>query len=262
MPLSFNGQVMGAVHLYGKHATEASSGERFTPADLRLVAIMAQQTMIGLENASLYEGMRGIFMSATLALANAVDAKDPYTRGHSERVLNYSEQLARAMNLPPQDVESVKMAAVLHDIGKIAIPDKILHKPGRLTLEELDVVRTHPARGEAILAPLEELRPLRPGIRHHHERFDGKGYPDQLAGKAIPLHARIICVADAFDAMTSKRYYHKAKSLEEGLEEIARCSGTQFDPELAEYFIKALSKRASIPVLPQAVLQALANYGR
>ena len=124
---------MGAVHLYGKRATEASSGERFTPADLRLVAIMAQQTMVGLENASLYEGMRGIFMSATLALANAVDAKDPYTRGHSERVLNYSEQLARAMNLPPQDVESIKMAAVLHDIGKIAIPDEILRKPGRLT---------------------------------------------------------------------------------------------------------------------------------
>jgi len=262
MPLSFNGQVMGAVHLYGKYGTEASSGERFTPADLRLVAIMAQQTMIGLENASLYEGMRGIFMSATLALANAVDAKDPYTRGHSERVLSYSEQLARAMNLPPQDVESVKMGAVLHDIGKIAIPDKILHKPGRLTMEELEVVRTHPARGEAILAPLEELRPLRPGIRHHHERFDGKGYPDQLAGKDIPLHARIICVADAFDAMTSKRYYHKAKSLEEGLEEIARCSGAQFDPELAEYFIKALSKRASVPVLPQAVLQALTDYGR
>ena len=262
MPLSFNGRVMGAVHLYGKHATEASSGERFTPADLRLVAIMAQQTMIGLENASLYEGMRGIFMSATLALANAVDAKDPYTRGHSERVLSYSELLARAVSLPPQDVESVKMAAVLHDIGKIAIPDKILHKPGRLTMEELDVVRTHPARGEAILAPLEELRPLRPGIRHHHERFDGKGYPDQLAGKDIPLHARIICVADAFDAMTSKRFYRNAKSLEEGLEEIARCSGTQFDPELAEYFIKALHKRASVSVLPQGVLHALTNYGR
>ncbi len=262
MPLSFKGQVMGAVHLYGKCATEASSGERFTPADLRLVAIMAQQTMIGLENASLYEGMRDIFMSATLALANAVDAKDPYTRGHSERVLSYSEQLARAMDLPPQDVESIKMAAVLHDIGKIAIPDKILHKPGRLTVEEFDVIRAHPARGEAILAPLEELRPLRPGIRHHHERFDGRGYPDQLAGKAIPLHARIICIADSFDAMTSKRYYHNAKSPEEGLEEIARCSGAQFDPELAARFIKALSKRPAVPVLPQAVLRALTVYGR
>ena len=245
MPLSFNGQVMGAVHLYGKHAAEASSGARFTPADLRLVAIMAQQTMIGLENASLYEGMRGIFMSATLALANAVDAKDPYTRGHSERVLGYSELLARALDLPIQDVESVKMAAVLHDIGKIAIPDKILHKPGRLTVEEYSVVRAHPARGEAILAPLEELRPLRPGIRHHHERFDGKGYPDQLIGRNIPLHARIICVADSFDAMTSKRYYRNAKSLEEALEEIARCSGAQFDPELAEYFIQALSRYTS-----------------
>jgi HD-GYP domain-containing protein (c-di-GMP phosphodiesterase class II)/CHASE2 domain-containing sensor protein len=257
MPLSFKGQVMGAVHLYGKRSTEASPGERFTPADLRLVAIMAQQTMIGLENASLYEGMRGVFMSATLALANAVDAKDPYTRGHSERVFSYGEQLARAMDLPRQDVESIKMAAVLHDIGKIAIPDEILRKPGRLTAEEFDVIRTHPARGEAILAPLEELRPLRPGIRHHHERFDGEGYPDQLAGKDIPLHARIICVADSFDAMTSKRYYHEAKSLEEGLEEIARCSGAQFDPELAECFIKALSRRAPVPVLPQAVLLAL-----
>jgi HD-GYP domain-containing protein (c-di-GMP phosphodiesterase class II) len=262
MPLSFKGQVMGAVHLYGKRATEASPGERFTPADLRLVAIMAQQTMIGLENASLYEGMRGIFLSATLALANAVDAKDPYTRGHSERVLHYSEQLARAMNLPPQDVESIKMAAVLHDIGKIAIPDEILRKPGMLTAEEFDVIRTHPSRGEAILGPLEELRPLRPGIRHHHERFDGEGYPDKLAGKDIPLHARIICVADSFDAMTSRRYYHEAKSLEEGLEEIARCSGAQFDPELVECFTKAFSRRAPVPVLPQAVLQALTNDKR
>jgi HD-GYP domain-containing protein (c-di-GMP phosphodiesterase class II) len=253
---------MGAVHLYGKRPTEASPGERFAPADLRLVAIMAQQTMIGLENASLYEGMRGIFMSATLALANAVDAKDPYTRGHSERVLNYSEQLARAMKLPPQDVESIKMAAVLHDIGKIAIPDDILRKPGKLTAEEFDVVRTHPARGEAILAPLEELRPLRPGIRHHHERFDGRGYPDGLAGQVIPLHARIICVADSFDAMTSKRYYHEAKTPDEGLEEIAHCSGAQFDPELAECFIQALSRRAPVPVLPQAVLRALANDRR
>jgi HD-GYP domain-containing protein (c-di-GMP phosphodiesterase class II)/CHASE2 domain-containing sensor protein len=262
MPLSFKSQVMGAVHLYGKRATEASPGERFTPADLRLVAIMAQQTMIGLENASLYEGMRSIFMSATLALANAVDAKDPYTRGHSERVLSYSEQLARAMSLPPQDVESIKMAAVLHDIGKIAIPDEILRKPGTLTAEEFDLVRTHPARGEAILAPLEELRPLRPGIRNHHERFDGRGYPDRLAGKDIPLHARIICVADSFDAMTSKRYYHEAKSLEEGLEEIARCSGAQFDPELAECFIHAFRGRAPVPVLPQAAFLAMANGER
>ena len=262
MPLSFKGQVMGAVHLYGKFATQASSGERFTPADLRLVAIMAQQTMIGLENASLYEGMRDIFLNATLALANAVDAKDPYTRGHSERVLNYSEQLARAMNLPVQDVESVKMAAVLHDIGKIAIPDKILQKAGRLTTEEFDVMRGHPARGEAIVAPLEELRPLRPGIRSHHERFDGRGYPDHLAGKDIPLHARIICIADSFDAMTSKRYYHNAKTPEEGLEEIARCSGAQFDPELAEQFIRALSKHPAVLIQPQTMLQALTASAR
>jgi HD-GYP domain-containing protein (c-di-GMP phosphodiesterase class II) len=148
---------------------------------------------------------------------------------------------------------------VLHDIGKIAIPDEILRKPGRLTAEEFDVIRTHPARGEAILAPLEELRSVLPAIRHHHERFDGQGYPDQLAGKNIPLHARIICVADSFDAMTSKRYYHEAKSLEEGLEEIARCSGSQFDPGLAECFIRALGKRAPVPVLPQAVFLALAK---
>jgi HD-GYP domain-containing protein (c-di-GMP phosphodiesterase class II) len=126
-----------------------------------------------------------------------------------------------------------------------------------LTAEEFEAIRTHPARGEAILAPLEELRPLRPGIRHHHERFDGAGYPDNLSGKDIPLHARIICVADSFDAMTSKRYYHEAKSLEEGLLEIARCSGAQFDPELAECFIQTLSKRAPVPVLPQAMLLSL-----
>ena len=257
MPLTFKGHVAGAVHLYDKYATEVSPGRRFTSADLRLVATMSQQAMIGLENASLYEGMRSIFLNATLALANAVDAKDPYTHGHSRRVLEYSELIARSMGLPERDIEITKMAAVLHDIGKIAIPDDILRKPGRLTDEEFAVIRTHPARGEGILAPLEELNPLRPAIRHHHERWDGGGYPDRLTGTDIPLCARIICVADSFDAITSSRYYRTARTPEVGLLEIERCGGTQFDVEIAACFVAAMRLRLTTP----NELQAAASGG-
>jgi len=240
MPLSTQDRILGAVHLYDKRSTEVSPGRRFTGSDLRLVALMVQQTLIGVENAMLYEGMRDIFLRATLALANAVDAKDPYTRGHSERVLQYSEMVARGMGLDERGVEITKMSAVLHDIGKIAIPDDILRKPGRLTGPEYEVIKSHPARGEAIVMPMAELGPLLAGIRHHHERYGGGGYPDGIAGEEIPLYARIICVADAYDAMTSARFYRPARSRKEALEEVRRCSGEQFDPEMASCLVGAL----------------------
>ena len=240
MPLSTQDRILGAVHLYDKRSTEVSPGRQFTAADLRLVALMVQQTLIGVENAMLYEGMRDIFLRATLALANAVDAKDPYTRGHSERVVQYSEQVARAMGLTERDVEITRMSAVLHDIGKIAIPDDILRKPGRLTGPEYEVIKSHPARGEAIVMPMAELGPLLAGIRRHHERYGGGGYPDGIAGEEIPLYARVICVADAYDAMTSARLYRPARSRKEALEEVRRCSGEQFDPEMASCLVGAL----------------------
>jgi len=241
MPLTVKGHVFGVVHLFDKHPTEVSPGRHFAPADLRLAATMVQQMMVGLENARLYEGMRGIFLSATLALANAVDAKDPYTHGHSDRVLRYSEKIARAMQLSERDVEITKLSAVLHDIGKIAIPDEILRKPGKLTRAEYEIMKTHPARGEAILAPLEELRPLAPGIRHHHEWYNGGGYPDGLRGTDIPLYGRIICVADAYDAITSARFYRPARTPKEAAEEIERCAGSQFDPEVAARMIEIIT---------------------
>jgi HD-GYP domain-containing protein (c-di-GMP phosphodiesterase class II)/CHASE2 domain-containing sensor protein len=252
MPLSYRGVLAGAVHLYDKQPTEVSPGRRFTAADLRLIATMSQQAMIGLENASLYEGMREIFLNATLALANAVDAKDPNTRGHSERVLAYSDRLARAAGLSEREVGITRMSAVLHDIGKIAIPDDILRKPARLTDEEFAVIRTHPTRGVAIIEPLQELGPLVPGIRQHHERYDGGGYPDGLRGKEISIYGRIICIADSFDAMTSQRYYREARNAQTALAEIERCAGMQFDPELAKAFA-GLIERGGAPNLPLLV---------
>jgi HD-GYP domain-containing protein (c-di-GMP phosphodiesterase class II)/CHASE2 domain-containing sensor protein len=254
MPLSLEDQVFGGVHLYGKHPTDASPGRTFTSSDLRLVAVMVQQATIGLENAALYENMRGIFLHVTLALANAVDAKDPYTRGHSERVILYSDRLARAAGLQMRDVQTIRLASALHDIGKIAIPDGILRKPGMLSDSEMAIMRTHPERGQAIVGPLEELGSLLPGIRHHHERFDGKGYPDGLRGEEIPLHARIICVADSFDAITSKRYYHEERSLEAGLREMERCAGTQFDPGLIRRFVECMAGvKHRLQVIPAAI---------
>lgn len=240
MPLSLEGRVFGAIQLYGKNATDASPGRAFSPSDLRLAAVMVQQATIGLENASLYENMRGIFLHVTLALANAVDAKDPYTRGHSERVILYSDRLARALGLDMRDIQTIRLAAALHDIGKIAVPDEILRKPGRLTADEYAVIKTHSERGAAIVGPLEELRSVLPGIRNHHERFDGTGYPDGLAGEEIPRDARIICVADSFDAITSKRYYHEERALDAGLEELEHCAGTQFDPDMVRVFVDCM----------------------
>lgn len=257
MPLRLGEQVFGAVQFHGKRPTQASPTDAFTAADLRLVAAMVQQATIGLENAALYESMRSIFLNLTLALANAVDAKDPYTRGHSERVILFSDRLGRALGLPLREIQVLRLAAALHDIGKIAIPDQILRKPGALTDEEYAVMRTHPERGAAIVGPLEELRSIIPGIRHHHERFDGRGYPDKLSGKEIPLHARIICIADSFDAITSKRYYHEERTLKDGLAELETCAGSQFDADIVRVFIECM--RAVKHPLPAAPIELIAH---
>jgi len=174
------------------------------------------------------------------ALAGAVDAKDPYTQGHSMRVAKFAADLARYMGNPKEFIELVYKTATLHDVGKIGVPDSVLSKPSRLDAEEKAIMESHSVLGELIVKKAPQLHDVLPGVRHHHERWDGKGYPDKLMGKDIPLLARYISIADTFDAMTSDRPYRKALPDDVALEEIRRKAGEQFDPELAESFVRMM----------------------
>lgn len=169
--------------------------------------------------------------------AHAIDAKDRDTNGHSIRVANYSREIARRMKLSEEDQEKLYYAAMLHDIGKIGIPDSILKKPGKLTEEEVTVIRSHPSIGGEILQDFTAIQGISDGARYHHERYDGGGYNEGLKGDQIPLFARIICVADCYDTMSSKRVYKELRDEEYILKELEECSGKQFDPEIVPYMI-------------------------
>lgn len=183
-----------------------------------------------------------LFEEMIMALAQAIDAKDHYTHGHSQRVAEYSAQLSLLLGDDPQQVRLIYYMGLLHDIGKIGIPVKIINKPGRLTDEEYDVIKSHSAIGAEVLNPIRIRPELMIGARYHHEKFDGSGYPDKLAGEDIPRAARIIAVADAYDAMTSDRSYRKGMMSQKVYEEIAQKSGSQFDPEIADIMLAYLKE--------------------
>ena len=182
--------------------------------------------------------LKELFYKTIHSITSALDAKDPYTHGHSMRVTLYSIILAKELNAPNNQLESIETAGLLHDIGKIAIPESILCKPGKLTDDEFSVMKTHPINSERLIASIERLHAVSPGVKHHHERWDGKGYPDHLAGEDIPYSARIIAIADTYDAMTSTRSYRKALDHEVAIAEIEKCAGAQFDPVLAKKFVE------------------------
>ena len=190
-----------------------------------------------LENVRLYDDQRQTFLGTIRAMSGALDAKDRYTRGHSDRVAHLSAQIALALGFTEDEAERVHLAGILHDVGKIGVPEAVLCKPGRLTDEEFAKIKLHPEIGHEILGGIPSLRDVLPGVLHHHERFDGRGYPHGLGGEDIPLLARIIGVADTFDAMSSNRAYRSKMPREVVLAEIRKCSGTQFDPRVAEAFL-------------------------
>jgi HD-GYP domain-containing protein (c-di-GMP phosphodiesterase class II) len=177
-----------------------------------------------------------LFMSVIVSLTTAIEAKDPYTEGHSARVAAYSEAIGKQLGLSPERLDVIHRACLVHDIGKIGVDGTILGKGAALSSQERERMDQHPQIGEAILWPIEMLRPLLPGVRHHHEKYDGTGYPDGLAGEAIPIEARIMAVADAFDAMTSNRPYRNALPEEDSLDELKRNAGTHFDPRVVAAF--------------------------
>ena len=181
------------------------------------------------------------------AMVNALEAKDFYTRGHSQRVMTYSVATAKEMRMVDEDIENLQRASVLHDIGKIGIRDMVINKPGELTPEEFKEVVRHPGISVSIIEPIPFFQPLLPVIMHHHERYDGQGYPAGLAGDEIPLASRILSVADTFDAMTSTRPYRKALPTDDAVAELRRCAGVQFDPDVVSTFIECLPRiQASI----------------
>jgi putative nucleotidyltransferase with HDIG domain len=188
-----------------------------------------------------------LFLETIRTLAAAIDAKDPYTRGHSERVSSYSMAIARHLGLSQDEVFRVRTAAILHDVGKLGIRDGILNKPGVLTEEEFAVMQQHTAIGAQIMEPIRMLKDIIPGIRNHHETWDGTGYPDKLAGETIPLVARIIGVADTFDAMTTNRPYQKAKTLDFVLGKMRSMSGSRFDPKVVDALLAAVAAGDATP---------------
>jgi HD-GYP domain-containing protein (c-di-GMP phosphodiesterase class II) len=219
------------------HLDRAPWQKAFTTDDLYLADALAVNVSAGIESTQLLRKQRELFLNTITMVAQIVELRDHYTGGHTARVTSYSLLLAQQMGVTPQDLELLHIGTPLHDIGKIGVDDAILRKPGKLTPEEFEAMKRHTVKGAAILQTIPDLHPIIPIARSHHERWDGQGYPDGTAGEATPFLARIVAVADAFDAMTSDRSYRPGMSAEVGFAEVARMSGRQFDPRCATAFL-------------------------
>jgi putative nucleotidyltransferase with HDIG domain len=254
-PIVYGDRIVGVINVNRKK----SRAHLFSKDDLDFVVAFVRQLAIALENARLYIDLERTFLGTISALAAAVDAKDPYTYGHANWVTHYAVAIAECLRLEESEVQTIRIASILHDIGKIGIDGAILQKPDDLTTEEREVVRKHPAIGADILASLDFLSETVPLVLFHHEQYGGGGYPSGISGTAIPLGARIIAVADAYDAMTSDRPYRTALTGEEARRELRRNAGRQFDPSVVEAFLGFLegseeihrhAESAVAPVLP------------
>ena len=240
VPLMVKGKVIGVLN-----ASRKKKEEVFTQEDLTLISSFAAHAAEHLENARFHKKSEDQFMETINSLSKAVDAKDHYTHGHSEAVTTHAVEIAEEMGLPEDEIRNIKIAARLHDIGKIGIPGDILNKPAQLTHEEREIICEHPKIAVKILQEAESLGAIKPLIHFHHERFDGKGYPAGLSGTEIPLGARILAVADSFNAMVTRRPYRPALSFEEACRELQENAETQFDPKVVEAFLRIL--KGSLP---------------
>jgi len=235
IPIIVEDKVIGVINL---------ENTSLSPDTIDLLRSFSEGAAVAINNARLYQKIQDSYFEITKALAQAIEAKDPYTHGHSARVVEYTVLIAQKLDLQEEENELLKYAAMLHDIGKIGVRGIVLNNPKGLTGEEYDEIKKHPLIGEGIIKPIELLQPIKPLIRHHHERYNGKGYPDGLSGENIPLGARIIAVADAYDAMKSDRPYRKALTEEVAIRELKEESGTQFDPKIVEVFLEILKTKS------------------
>jgi len=234
VPVTVKDRVIGVLEAINK-----KRGEKFDREDLSLFVSLADQVAIALDNARLYEELEEMFFQTAESLADAIEKRDPYTGGHTRRVTSYSLAIARHLQLKSSEKRCLKIAAVLHDVGKIGIEDHILRKPEALSSEEYKTIKQHANMGAEILEHIHQLKDIIPGVKYHHEQMNGSGYPDGLRGEEMPIIAKIVAVADTYDAMTTDRPYRKARSRTEALEELRRCSGVQFDRQVVEAFAKA-----------------------
>jgi len=231
VPLSGDNQPIGILL-----AANKATGE-FNSVDVKLLSAIGSQAVVFLTNHRLYADLQELLLGVLEALTASIDAKDPYTCGHSWRVAKVSERLAIEMGYSRERVRQIYLAGLLHDVGKIGVPESVLRKPGRLNEEEYDQIKRHPTIAAKILGGIRQLDEVATGILTHHERLDGRGYPQSLSESELPMEGRIIGLADSFDAMTSDRCYRPALSLPDVIEELRRHAGTQFDPELVEKFL-------------------------
>jgi HD-GYP domain-containing protein (c-di-GMP phosphodiesterase class II) len=232
-PLRAKEKIAGVIQACNSHPLN------YTAEDLKLFTTLASLAASAIENAGLYEQLNDAFYRTVYTLAETIEKRDPYTGNHTKRVMEYSLAIGKTMGISPDDRSRLQLGAVLHDIGKIGVRDNVLLKESSLTAEEFDQIKKHPVFGKEIISNVSRLKAAIPGVLHHHERFDGRGYPDGLKGDEIDLTARIIAVADSFDAMTSNRPYRNSLSLDAAFEELRRYSGSQFDPAVVDAFFSS-----------------------
>lgn len=232
-PVRYEGETVAILLVGGKTGADAA----LSSFETQFLSACSDLLSVFHENLTRFADQRSLFVGTVHALTSAIDAKHPYTRGHSERVALLAREMARALNLGEAVAGTFHLAGLLHDVGKIGVPEAILSKPTRLTDEEFEAIKLHPRIGYEILKDIPRLEDVLPGVLHHHEAFAGKGYPDGLVGEAIPLIGRVLALCDTFDAMSSSRSYRTAMSRDSVLTEIRKCAGRQFDPALADLFV-------------------------
>jgi putative nucleotidyltransferase with HDIG domain len=241
VPLRTTGEVLGALYV-----DSVSGAGRFTEADLELLAAVGNQAGVALHRVRLMGELGRLHLDTLRAIAATIDAKDGYTHRHSERVAMLARRLAQEIGLGPAEQEAAEFAALLHDLGKIAVPDAILNKPDRLTADEFEEMKKHPMLGASILANIQSAAVLAviPGVQYHHEWWDGSGYPEGLRGEEIPLLGRVLAVADFFDALTSSRSYRQPLAVDEAIRKVAEGAGTHFDPRIADAALRLHARGA------------------
>ncbi len=237
VPMVIKNKVVGVLQAINKLGNGT-----FSQTDLDLIVSLSHEVAIAVDNSRLYNELRETFYQTAEALAEAIEKRDPYTGNHTRRVMHYSMAISRFMDLTDSEIENLRLAAILHDIGKIGVEDSVLRKDSELDDEEYRKIIRHPEIGADILGHVKRLEKVIPGIKSHHERIDGKGYPEKIKDSDIPLIARIIAVADTFDAMTTDRPYRAALTVGEAMEELKRFAGSQFDQAVVSAFIKSYEK--------------------